>query len=362
MVRQIVDRSFGACYSWLGASRERSHIAAVGRRATSTIMRRGVGFIRALAALALSCPFVYGQVENEPVLRLEAGGPTSYVTSVGFSPDGRTLYAGSWDKAVYVWNWNDAAREYRLDPLATLRVPIGPGLDGAINTIAVSPDGSWVAAAGTSPIRGAADYRRPGQVIPTLGGLSDEMRQDAGTIYVFNVRSGQADSLRGHSGEVRALAFGRGDADSPVLVSAAREWNEEASRYDGVVRVWDSLTNAAQSVKQILPVPNTENSSWLTWPKLAVRRTANERNSIEVAIAWGDDIFRLWDVGRNQKFEVARQGRFQDVVALNNQLGQFFSGSLGDDESFRLRAWKAGRSATPEIDAASTIELPRSPD
>src|SRR6476620_4429867 len=116
-------------------------------------------FIRALAALTVSCSFVYGQVENEPVLRLEAGGPTSYVTSVAFSPDGRTLYAGSWDKAVYVWNWDSAAREYRLDPLATLRVPIGPGLDGAINTIAVSPDGSWVAAAGTSPMRGAADFR-----------------------------------------------------------------------------------------------------------------------------------------------------------------------------------------------------------
>ncbi|HMF11549.1 MAG TPA: WD40 repeat domain-containing protein, partial [Gemmataceae bacterium] len=296
------------------------------------------------------------------MLRLEAGGPTSYVTSVAFSPDGRTLYAGSWDKAVYVWNWDDAAREYRLDPLATLRVPIGPGLDGAINTITVSPDGSWVAAAGTSPIRGAADYRRPGQVIPTFGGLSSEMRQDAGTIYVFNVRTGQAQSLRGHSGEVRALGFGRGDADMPVLVSAAREWNEEAARYEGVVRVWDSLTSAAQSVKQVLPVPSTENSLWMTWPKLAIRRTANERSSIEIAIAWGDDTFRVWDVGRNQMLAVPRQGRFQDVAALNYHSGQFFSGSLGDDESFRLRAWKSGPFAAPEIDAASTIELPRSPD
>jgi WD40 repeat protein len=317
---------------------------------------------RALALLLVSCSLTYGQAENEPVLRLEAEGPTSYVTSIAFSPNGRTLYAGSWDKTVYVWKWDDAAGEFRLDPLATLRVPIGPGLDGAINTIAVSPDGIWVAAAGTSPIRGAADYRRPGQVIPTLGGLSSEMRQDAGTIYAFDTRSGQTYSLRGHSGEVRALALTSGDDRSPVLVSAAREWNEEAARYDGVVRVWESLTNPVQPLKQVLPVPSTENSLWLTWPRLAVRRTAQELRSIEVAIAWGDDTFRLWDVSRNQMFEVPRQGRFQDVVALNQQSSQFFSGVLGEDESFRLRAWKAGSAARPEIDPVSTVEMPRSRD
>src|SRR5262245_39530447 len=226
-----IDRSASASFSGLGCL-------------NSIVLRYSAILIRALMALAVICPLVHAQVENEPVLRLEAGGPTSYVTSVAFSPNGRTLYAGSLDKAVYVWKWDNAAREFRLDPLATLRVPIGPGLEGGINTIAVSPDGIWLAAAGTSPIRGAADYRRPGQVIPTLGGLSSEMRQDAGTIYVFDTRSGQTHSLRGHSGEVRTLAFGSGDAETPVLVSAAREWNEDATRYDGVVRLWDSLADA----------------------------------------------------------------------------------------------------------------------
>ena len=93
-----IDRSAGAGFSRRG-------------RRNSIFLRCSAVLIRALATLAVSCPLVYAQVENEPVLRLEADGPTSYVTSVAFSPNGRTLYAGSWDKAVYVWKWDETARE-----------------------------------------------------------------------------------------------------------------------------------------------------------------------------------------------------------------------------------------------------------
>jgi WD40 repeat protein len=202
------------------------------------------------------------------VLRLEANGPTSYVTALAFSPDGQTLYAGSWDKTVHVWRWDEAAHEFRLDPVATLRVPIGPGLDGAVNTIAVSPDGDWVAAAGTSPIKGAADFRRPGQVIPTLGGMTSEMRQDAGTIYVFNVHTGQTRSLRGHRGEVRALTFAPSAGDQPVLVSAAREWNETATHYEGVVRVWQAGMTPVRAACCRFPAAGPPGH----WLKLAARR------------------------------------------------------------------------------------------
>ncbi len=40
---------------------------------------------------------------KSPLLRLETGGPRSYVSGVLFSPDGQRLYAGGWDKAVLVW-------------------------------------------------------------------------------------------------------------------------------------------------------------------------------------------------------------------------------------------------------------------
>ena len=41
-------------------------------------------------------------------------GPTSVVDSVAFSPDGKTLAAGSGDGTVWLWNLADPARPTRL--------------------------------------------------------------------------------------------------------------------------------------------------------------------------------------------------------------------------------------------------------
>ena len=53
--------------------------------------------------------------DKEPVLRLEAGGPTSFVTSLAFGADGKTLYAAGFDKVVRVWNLAPKTGEFVLD-------------------------------------------------------------------------------------------------------------------------------------------------------------------------------------------------------------------------------------------------------
>src|SRR5260370_42587956 len=96
-------------------------------------------------------------VDDRPLLRLEAGGPTTFVTSLAFSPDGQTLYAAGFDKVVRVWKLQDG--KFTLDKVS-YRVPIGPGLNGAINAIALSPDGTLLAAAGRGVMRGEAGFRQ----------------------------------------------------------------------------------------------------------------------------------------------------------------------------------------------------------
>src|SRR5260370_8246355 len=76
--------------------------------------------------------------DGKPVLQLEAGGPTAAVTAMLFGKDGKTLYAAGLDKVVRVWEMDDEKK-----PAGTLkrsfRVPIGPGVSGPINAIALSP-------------------------------------------------------------------------------------------------------------------------------------------------------------------------------------------------------------------------------
>src|SRR5687768_4475246 len=77
----------------------------------------------------------------KPILRLEAGGPTSTVTALAFSPDGGTLYAAGFDKVVRAWALNDKTGRFELRPEVYFRVPIGPGTRGAVNALALSDDG-----------------------------------------------------------------------------------------------------------------------------------------------------------------------------------------------------------------------------
>jgi WD40 repeat protein len=74
-------------------------------------------------------------------------GPASYVNSVAYSPDGRTLAAGSADDKVWLWNTSNPARPKPLGQLFT--APAAQPLNltsGGVASVAFSPDGRTLAA------------------------------------------------------------------------------------------------------------------------------------------------------------------------------------------------------------------------
>jgi WD40 repeat protein len=236
-----------------------------------------------------AAPPVLPPGDDFPVLRLDAGGPLSYVSAATFSPDGRTLYTAGWDKVVQVWRLRDG--RFVHDSQSAIRIPVGAGGDGGINAIALSPDGRWLAIAGRSLARNTAGLRQPGWIWPASV-MSNDMRLDQGMIYVFNTATREMRLLRGHRGPIYSMAFAPAVAGVPHrLVAAAEEWNDES--YVGRVRVWN-LENGRQITQMGgLPAP--------TWrPDISVHATGNRLNQLRVALAWGDDKFRIWDIGLNQ--------------------------------------------------------------
>jgi len=89
------------------------------------------------AALAAGPP-------QAPILRIEAGGPTGPVTRIAVNAAGTLFAAAGYDKTIRLYSLPDGT------PRAVLRPPIGPGHEGELYALAISPDGNTIFAAGAT--------------------------------------------------------------------------------------------------------------------------------------------------------------------------------------------------------------------
>ena len=79
---------------------------------------------------------------DRPVLAIDPGMHTAQITSQAVDRDGRFAVTGSDDRTVRIWSIADGKL------LRTIWIPAGLGYVGAIYAVAISPDGSTIAAGG----------------------------------------------------------------------------------------------------------------------------------------------------------------------------------------------------------------------
>lgn len=269
--------------------------------------------------------------DTSPLLRLETSGPRNYVSGLAFSPDGRQLYATGWDKAVQVWNLRED-RQYVYSSGATLRIPTGAGPFGRQNALALSANGNWLAVAGQGHSRQVPGEKNTGWVLPA-GNLSQMAQLDTGTIYVFNTVTRTTALLRGHRGPVQALTFVENSrANPPELVSVAQEQADESDDPVFRLRFWD--VGQSKEVASLSKVPGGEGANWQPLPNLngfrpglAAWSTGASPNQARVAIAWGDDRFRIWDVKTGQVASSPSNPNLITVLAVPPRTDQLISGA-----------------------------------
>lgn len=236
-----------------------------------------------LAAFALvqwgnGSPVAHAQnlppAERTPILVLNHAGPPAPVTCLAFSPDGSTLYVGGLDKLV---------RRYILQggqfvAAEPLRVPVATGLAGAVNSVAVSPDGKWVAVAGRAPVRGEMWSGTDDGISINTRFLSKTMKQDFGVVYLFDPANPQGGRvIRGPESAVLSLAFANpAPAKGHCLITAGIEWDEANKNEEGVIRVFDVTTGRPIDHRRNFPTT-------MTRPGLGAWAVGD---GVRIAVAW----------------------------------------------------------------------------
>ena len=206
---------------------------------------------------------------------------TSFVYSVAFSPDGKTLASGNWDGTVQLWEVSTGQVKATLE-----------GDMNFVLSVAFSPDGKTLASGG--------------------GSESDS------TVQLWDVSSGQLKAtLKGDMNAVESVAF---SSDSATLASASM---------DGTVRLWEVSTGQVKAILKghmnyfvysvaFSPDGKTlasgSDSTVQLWDVSSgqLKATLEGYTSIVISVAfspdgktlasggWGDGTVRLWEVSTSQ--------------------------------------------------------------
>ena len=236
--------------------------------------------------------------------------PQSAVSSVQYSPDGKTLVTGGWDSAARLWNAATGA---------TLRK-----LEGAhnrfVNASAFSPDGQRVATA-----------------------------SDDGTARLWNVSTGAVMlAFRGHTAAVADIAY---SPDGKRVVTASA---------DKTARVWDTLSGEtvfvlAGHTQAVLRAAYSDDGRWLMtgsedgaarlWDAATGKPVGEPlagHTSAVTAVAFSRDGTRVFTGSKDRTVKVWDPKTGKEVLSLNGHAQEVTVVAMSPDNRRLLTAARDG--------------------
>ncbi len=272
------------------------------RRDRGTVVARLLRFgLRAATVVFLA--FVFAATGIVPLraqdavdfhLDLDTGGHRAFVKDIAFTPDGQFLVSASDDKTIRVWDWQSGVS------LRTIRGQIGPGQEGKVFAVDVSPDGTTIASGGWF-------------------GSSAGDSPPYGDVRLFDLRSGRLVAvLTGNPWVVYDVAF---SPDATRIAAAGQE---------GFVYLWK----------------RDEAGDWqpetrLDGDSLRIEKIAFAADGTRLVAVTADYGLRLWDLADMSPMEMPEAGMLEDVplraLAVSPDGSLFATGA--DDGQVQI--WRA---------------------
>ena len=318
-----VAKAWFSCGMWLPATSTENSPATLSKSSTRW---RSARTARPWPAAAAIRPCGCGIWPPDSQIGNPLSGHTDDVTSVAFSPDGKTLASGSNDRTARLW---DVATRRQIGDLL-------PGDIVAVLSVAFSPDGKTLASGSGSqdhavrlwnvatrrqigsPLTGHTDVITSVAFSPdgkTLASGSDDQ-----TVRLWDMATGQqiGNPLSGHTDDVTSVAF---SPDGKTLASGS---------WDGTVRLWDVATR--RQIGACSPARTDR-----------VTSVAFSPDGKTLASGSNDRTVRLWDVATRRQIRGPLIGHTGDVdsVAFSPDGKTLASGS--NDRTVRLWDVATGR-------------------
>ncbi len=300
-------------------------------------------------------------------------GHVSFVNSVAFSPDGKTLASGSEDNTIKLWNVESGKQIKSLE-----------GHASAVNSVVFSPDGKTLASgSGDTTIK--LWNAETGQQIKSIEVLNFTVKSvafspdgktlalcsDGNTfIRLWNVENGQqTNTLKGHTGSVESVVF---SPDGKTLASGSYDhtvklWNVESGQ---MIKSFEGHTERILSVAFSPDGKTLASGSWDTKIKLwniesgqeieSLKGNANQVYSVRFSpdgkiLASGDyGIIKLWNVESGQLIKsIEAHTDWVKSVAFSPDGKTLVSG--GDDRTIKLWNVESGQLIKPLEGHASAV-------
>ena len=309
-------------------------------------LRPYVWFVIPVVVLLIQSFLYAAEPPSEPILRIDSGMHTARITRISIDAEERYLATASDDKTIGVWDV-PTGKLIRI-----IRPPIGEGVEGLLAAVAISPDGSTVAAGGITGFlwdRSASIYlfdRSTGKLKQSITGQPEAIQHLAFSkdakylVACLNGPNGirlyrTSDySIAGADGDYGGGSYGADFDENGQLVTTSidgfvRLYSFEAGALRLTAKVKGKGGNVPYSVS-FSPSLSSSVSSWFSKGKIAV----GYYDSTNVDVLSGKDLSYLYSPNKTG----LKSGNAASVAWSSN--GDFlYAGGMFNNGSMRVRRW-----------------------